>query len=302
MIQNNVVKPTKSAASRKPYSIEARGTSADIFIFDDIGDSFDGTTAKSFAADLKALGEVRSLNIFINSPGGSVFDGVAIFNQLARHKARKTVFVDGLAASIASVIAMVGDEIVIAANGFMMIHEPWGLVIGTADEMRHMAVSLDKVRGSILDTYAERTGMAPNLLSEMMAVETWMDAEEAVDLGFADRVGVEAKMAARFDLSKYSHVPASLGAAVDLGQNPPHLTLVSGAASDGPAGERETPGAASEAAKVAEEKPASSGGAAETAAEIPAETPEPPGSDNGDLPYRQRLAKARRKHQEEGLL
>ena len=213
---------------RKPFSIEAKqNNEADIYLYDDIGDSWDGTTSKMFAADLKKVGDAKTLNIFVNSPGGSVFDGVAIYNQLKRFKGRKNVVIDGIAASIASVIAMAGDQITIAANGFMMIHEPWAMAMGDAAEFRKMAEELDKVSGSILNTYAERTGQAPNVISDMMRAETWMDAEEAVELGFADAIGSEAKMAAKFDLSKFTHVPDGLAAKVDVTKSPPKLELVS---------------------------------------------------------------------------
>jgi len=200
-------------AKKKPFSIKARNGEADIYIYDDIGDSFDGTTAKSFAADLKAVKDAKQLNIYLNSPGGSVFEGVAIYNQIKRHKARKIVNIDGLAASIASVIAMAGDEINIALNGMMMIHDPWALTMGSATDMRRMADNLDKVRDTLLDTYVARTGEERDFVSEMMADETWMNAQDAVDLGFADNVTGEVEMAAKvkdFDLTKFKHPPEDL--------------------------------------------------------------------------------------------
>lgn len=195
------------------YSIKAAAKGVgEIFIYDDIGDSWDGTTAKGFAKELKGLGAVKELRVYINSAGGSVFDGVAIFNQLTRHKARKVVQVDGLAASIASVIAMAGDEIAIAANGMMMIHDPWAFALGTAAEMRKMADSLDKVGETILGTYARRTGGDEAEIKAMMADETWLTAEEALELGFADTIGAEVAMAAYAgkDLTKFRHAPEAL--------------------------------------------------------------------------------------------
>lgn len=195
------------------YSIKAAAKGVgEIYIYDDIGDGWDGTTAKGFAKELKGLGALKELKVYINSAGGSVFDGVAIFNQLERHKARKVVTVDGLAASIASVIAMAGDEIVIAANGMMMIHDPWAFAIGTAAEMRKMAESLDKVGETILGTYVRRTGGDAEAIETMMAEETWLTAEEALELGFADQIGAEVAMAAYAgkDLSKFRHAPGEL--------------------------------------------------------------------------------------------
>jgi ATP-dependent Clp protease protease subunit len=204
-------KPGKAAG----YSIDAAadGKSAEIFIYDVIGDPWEGTTGKQFKDDLKALGAVSTLNIFINSPGGSVFDGVAIFNQLDRHKARKVVHIDALAASIASVIAMAGDEIVIAANGMMMIHDPWTLAFGSAPELRKTADMLDRVRDTLLTTYVARTGGDADRIEAMMAEETWFGAEEAVDMGFADSIGNEVQIAAKLrgmDLSGFKHAPPDL--------------------------------------------------------------------------------------------
>lgn len=188
------------------------GSSADIYIYDIIGDSWDGTTAKQFAADLKELGSPKTLNVFINSPGGVISDGVSIYNVLRRHAARKIVQIDGLAASIASIVAMAGDEIKMASNGMMMIHDPWGFAIGTSAEMRKAAEALDKMRGTLIDTYAKRTGGTANKIGDMMAAETWFTAEEAIDEGFADSITEEVEMAAlaKYDLSTFHNLPRSL--------------------------------------------------------------------------------------------
>lgn len=201
----------------KPYEIKAAAKdTAEVWLYDVIGDSWEGTTGKQFATDLKALGDVKTLNIFINSPGGSVFDGVAIYNVLRRHKARKVVQIDGIAASIASVIAMAGDEIRIALNGMMMIHDPWSIAIGTAEDFRKSADALDKVRESILNTYVERATATEDDLSAWMTAETWFTAEEAVDAGLADDVTDEVAMAAfaGLDVSAFKHPPEALVAAI----------------------------------------------------------------------------------------
>ncbi len=218
------------AVPKKPFRMAAKDGVGEIFIYDEIGGGLfsDGVTAKGFADDLKALGKVRTLNIFINSPGGAVFEGVAIFNQLQRHSARKNVFIDGIAASVASVIAMAGDEINIAANGFVMIHEAFAIVIGNAADLRKRADQLEKVTDSILSTYAARTGTPENVIADMMAAETWMNAEEAVKLGFADKITEEVAIAAHFDLSQFQNVPESASAALDLAKNPPKVDLAHG--------------------------------------------------------------------------
>lgn len=183
----------------------AKEKSADIWIYQDIGDGwFEGFTAKKFAEDIKSLGEVDLLNIFINSPGGDVFDGVAIYNILRRHSARIIVEVDALAASIASLIAMAGDEIRMAENALMMIHNPWGMAIGDSAAMRRAADDMDKVRdNSILPAYTKKTGMVRDEIALLMDEETWMSAAEAKELGFIDEISAEKKMAAHVDAQKY---------------------------------------------------------------------------------------------------
>lgn len=237
------VVPMRRGQPRPFYRMEAKGDSADLFLYDTIGGDWlgEGTTAKNFQRELKALGDVKTLNIFINSPGGDVFDGTAIFNMLDRHRARKVVTIDGIAASIASVIAMVGDEIIMPENALLMIHDPWGVTIGTADDHRKQAEALDKVRDAILTTYLNRTGIDEKKLKTMMAEETWMTAAEAVELGFADSTTAAVEMAAlaKFDLSAFKHVPEQITTAVTAGSggpgpspapdqpNTPHAKLVS---------------------------------------------------------------------------
>lgn len=201
------------ASRRKPWSMKRTGSTGEILIYDDIdppwmAEMLGTTSAKSFDADLKALGDVERLDVRINSPGGSVFEGVAIYNQLKRHKARVAVQIDGLAASIASVIAMAGEEIGIAANAMIMIHNPWGSAVGEAADMRKMADSLDKVRDTILGTYAERSGASESDLAEMMDAETWLTAEEAFAVGLVDSIGPEVNISAKFDLTGFRHAPA----------------------------------------------------------------------------------------------
>ncbi len=223
------------AVAKKPFRMAAKDGVGEIFIFDEIGEGFfsDGITPKSFAADLKALGAVRTLNVFINSPGGAVFDGVAIFNQLKRHPARKNVFIDGIAASIASVIAMAGDEINIAANGFIMIHEPFTMAFGTAADLRKTADQLEKINDTIINTYAARTGTPENVIGDLMVAQTWMNAEEAVELGFADNITDEVAVAARFDLTQFQNVPEEASAKLDLAKNPPKIGFAHGDGSPG---------------------------------------------------------------------
>lgn len=159
---------------------------ADIYIYDEIG--YWGVTAKSFIADLEALGELSLINLHINSPGGDVFDGIAIFNALKHCGAAITVHVDGIAASMASYIAMVGNPVIMPENTMMMIHKPWGVAGGNADEMRDYADLLDKVENNLIPAYAEKTGKTPEEIAALLADETWLSGSECVELGFADQV------------------------------------------------------------------------------------------------------------------
>lgn len=171
---------------------------ADIEIYSDIGESWWGEsiTAKKFKKDLEALGDVKKLNIYINSLGGSVFDGQAIYSQLKRHKAEKTVYIDGIAASIASVIALAGDKIIMPKNALFMIHRAWTFQIGNANDMRKMADDLDVVDETILNVYREKTALLRDEILELMDAETWMTADEALDYGFVDEIAPEKAIAA----------------------------------------------------------------------------------------------------------
>lgn len=208
----------------------AKPKSADLFLYDIIGDSWDGTTAKQFAMDLAALGVLEELNIFINSPGGVVWDGVAIYNQLVRSKATKNVYVDGVAASIASVVAMAGDKIVTAKNAMWMIHDPYASVFGArADEMRQIAARLDAIREVIKQTYTDRAGgkTKETQFGDWMKEEKWFSSSEALAAGLTDEVSEkEIAIAAllkeddvraqvfRDSLSKFKNVPEQLVTAV----------------------------------------------------------------------------------------
>jgi len=169
----------------------------EIWLYDQVGEGFfGGMSAMQFVSELRALGQVDVINLRINSPGGSIQDGIAIHNTLKAHPARVEVDVDSMAASIASVIAMAGDEIRIASNAQMMIHDPHGVSMGPASEMRKTAEILDALKQNIVDTYVARTGAKAVDVAEMMLNETWMNASKAVALGFADAVTDEQRIEA----------------------------------------------------------------------------------------------------------
>ena len=182
---------------------------AEIAIYDEIG--FGGVSAKTFLAELKKLSGQR-VHLRINSVGGSVVEGAAIYNALRRHKGGLVVHIDALAASMASVIAMAGDETLIADNALVMIHNPWGMTMGDADELRKEADILDKLKATLVNAYVRKTGMEAEQVAQMMDDETWLDATEAVALGFADAIedGIEAAAsitpeAARARFDKFSN-------------------------------------------------------------------------------------------------
>ena len=199
------------------YAIRARGTGAEVAIYDEIGAY--GVSAKGFLAELGTLPEGTPVDLRLNSPGGSVFDAVAIHNALKRHEGTVTVWIDGIAASAASYVAMAGDEIVMPENAFLMIHDPAGLVMGTAEDMRAMAEALDKVKGSLVSGYAAKSGRTPEEVSALMAAETWFDASDAVAQGFADRLIEPVRIAANFDIGRFRNAPPVLVEQVEADQD-----------------------------------------------------------------------------------
>lgn len=173
-----------AAAPGRSYDIRAEDDEATVYIYDVI-DSWFGVDAQEFVREIAAL-DVSTIHVRINSPGGSVFDGMAIYNALRRHPAEVVTHVDGLAASAASVIALAGDRVLMGTGSFLMIHNAWGIAIGDANTMREMADTLEKINESIVGIYGRRTGLKVDELRTMMDEETWLDADEAVEQGFAD--------------------------------------------------------------------------------------------------------------------
>jgi ATP-dependent protease ClpP protease subunit len=194
------------------YTIRARGTGAEVLIYDEIVAY--GVSAKGFLAELGALPDGVPVDLRLNSPGGSVFDAVAIYNALQRHDGTITVWIDGVAASAASYVAMAGDEIVMPANAFLMIHDPSGLVMGTAADMREMADTMDKIAGGMVRGYAARSGRTEEEIAALMAAETWFDAEAALEAGLATRMIEPVRIAASFDVARFRNAPPALAEAI----------------------------------------------------------------------------------------
>ncbi|MCK9518059.1 MAG: head maturation protease, ClpP-related [Anaerovoracaceae bacterium] len=185
----------------------------------------DEVTPQSFKKELDALGDIDVLNIYINSDGGDPFAAHAMYNMVKRHKAKKNVHIDGLAASAASDFAMVGDTIYMPENAMMMIHNPWIIAAGNANDFRKMADDLDNIRKSSIANYQSKSGLSDEKIIEIMDAETWLTAKEAKDLGFADEIKEEKQVAACLDAG----ILTMNGVKMDLSRyrNPPKL-IVSG--------------------------------------------------------------------------
>ncbi|ENJ7585368.1 Clp protease ClpP [Providencia rettgeri] len=217
-------------------------TSADIYIYDEIG--MWGISAKRFTEDLISLGNINHINLHIHSPGGEVFEGIAIYNQLKNHNANITVYIDGLAASMASVIAMVGDEVKMPKNAMMMIHKPWGVSWGDANDMRDYADLLDKVENVLIPAYMEKTGKTKEEIEAMLGEETWLTAEECVEHGFANTVIEPVKAMASLSskrIEEFKSMPKSLQNTLKNSLANPRNTITSNAPATEPAPQSQNP-------------------------------------------------------------
>ena len=190
--------------NEKWYNIQNKaGETADIYIFDEIGTY--GVTAQDFISEIKGLKDMP-INLRINSLGGDVFDGMAMYNVIKRREAKTTVYIEGIAASIATIIALGADEVIMAENSLFMIHNAWGGTSGEAKDMRKTAETLDKITSELTDIYVKKTGLSYDALAEMMDEETWLNAEEAFRLGFIDTISDSIKVAAKYDVSKFKNI------------------------------------------------------------------------------------------------
>ena len=213
-----IMRAKAMADMRGRGSFVAKATPAqvyELYLYDAIGSGMfgGGISAKMVADALAGAKGAKELRVFINSPGGDVFDGVSIFNQISRFPGRKKVTIDGIAASAASMIAMAGDEIEMAIGSMMMIHQAWGMCVGNSDDMRKTAEELEKVTDTaVLGLYA-RTKLPAEKIAAMMRAETWLTPQEAVELGFADRA-IEAESAPVASMATalrtYANAPAAL--------------------------------------------------------------------------------------------
>jgi ATP-dependent Clp endopeptidase proteolytic subunit ClpP len=197
--------------------IIAKADVSEIWLYDEIGKDWfgEGVTAKDFIAELNAIKSPK-IDLHINSPGGQVFEGAAIYNAIKRHGATVTAYVDGIAASIASVIALAGSKLIMAKNAMFMMHNPSGVTVGTAEDMRKTADILDKVRETMVDAYTEKSGKTSEEIIALLDDETWLDAEEAQAAGFVDEVGAKMDLAACLHFVPtmktfgFKHIPEAL--------------------------------------------------------------------------------------------
>jgi ATP-dependent Clp endopeptidase proteolytic subunit ClpP len=183
-----------------------------VMLFGVIGDPMDGLDADSVVAAIRELEEPDALEVLINSPGGDVADGLAIHHELATNPARVEVEITAVAASMGSVIAMAGDHVAISENGHVMVHDPWTVAVGDAEDLKKASEMLEQFGTSLAEIYAEKTGLPEEEIRDMMAEETWMTAEEALEQGFVDEIvePVEAAAFADLDTSELSAVPAAV--------------------------------------------------------------------------------------------
>jgi len=188
---------------RKWYEINNNVDVTDVYLFNDIG-TF-GVSAQSFVEEIKEY-EGKELAIHINSLGGEVFDGMAIYSIIQRRKAKTIVYIEGIAASIASVIALAADEVIMSENSLLMIHNAWGGTQGDASEMRKQADVLDKITNEIAEIYVKKTNLPYDEIIRLMSEETWLTAEEAVAMGFVDSISEPIKVAAKYDVSKFKNI------------------------------------------------------------------------------------------------
>ena len=206
-------KTNNMSSKHKWYDIKAAGKkNADIYIYSEIG--YWGITARQFAHDLQELGELDQITAHINSIGGNVGDGIAIYNTLKKHRAHVTIEIDGYCLSIATVVAMAGDMIRMAANTLFMIHNPWGGAIGDAAQLRKEADIMERHKTALINTYAARTGLEYEVLSQLMDEETWYNAEEAHAAGFVDEItdAIDLATAAQalpgdFNAKRFKNIP-----------------------------------------------------------------------------------------------
>lgn len=210
-------------SKRKWFEIRNQGNRPEILIYGDIGRSFwneDVVSANDLITQLKEIGDVPEIDVRIHSAGGDVFEASAIYTALKANDAKINVYIDGLAASAASYVALAGDHIVISEAGWMMIHEAWGWGVGTAAELRKDADRLETITGTIADLYANRTDESKDEVLSLMSEDTWFNAQDSVDFGLADEVfaGLQAVASIRTGNRSFNNMPDEVRAFIKNGR------------------------------------------------------------------------------------
>lgn len=179
--------------NKRYYSLVTNGNEADINIFGDITswawEELGEVSANNLSKQLEQLQDVSTINVHINSYGGEVAEGLAIYNSLKNHKAKVRTYCDGFACSIASVIFMAGDERIMSKASLLMIHNAWTYAQGNAEELRKQADDLDKITSASVNAYMENVNISEKKLKKLMDNETWLTYDEAIEMGFATSVG-----------------------------------------------------------------------------------------------------------------
>ncbi|MES9998437.1 MAG: head maturation protease, ClpP-related, partial [Candidatus Thiodiazotropha lotti] len=210
----------------KPFEIRGAGQrgTTEILIYGDIGDSWsdESVQAADFVRDLQQI-QADVLNVRINSYGGAVSDGIAIYNALRRHPAKVNVEIDGVAVSIASLIAMAGDTISMAENALMMIHAPWGAAAGNSKDMREMAAMLDKFADAMTSAYAGRLGTDTTKQWLSDGEDHWLTASEAFEHGLVDEIGAALDIAASLPPKQRFTIPEAIMPKTDPTKSDPNL-------------------------------------------------------------------------------
>ena len=189
------------------FEIKSQNGEAEVLLYDVIGWPF--IDAEMFVRELNHI-DADIITLRINSPGGDVFDGRAIFNALKSHPAKINTVIEGIAASMASIIALSGDTVTMSEGAFYMIHNPWVLMLGDSKELRKEADLLDKIGGELAKTYINKTGLTPSKIKQLMDDETWFTGEEAKSSGFIDQVDGETKKSAEFNAGVFNNTPDEL--------------------------------------------------------------------------------------------
>jgi ATP-dependent Clp endopeptidase proteolytic subunit ClpP len=203
--------PQLRARTKEWFKVSAKESKegeviGEVEILDVIDDTF-GVNSSQLIASIRAM-NVDRIHVAINSPGGNVFSGMGIYSALKAHKAKITTENMGLAASIASIVMMAGDEVFQRENSMMMLHKSWGITAGNAKELRDMAGVLDKIDTQLISIYSAKTKLDPSIIENYLEAETWFTASEAQEIGLAHTLEYETiKAKAAFDLSIYKNTP-----------------------------------------------------------------------------------------------